>query len=125
MPWLLLTVFHVLPRSSLRQSVPSADSMSAYTRAGLLGANATAMRPAVPDGKPLPLKRVQCKPPSLDSYTPSFGPPLFKWYGERQPSHMPARRCCGLEGSIATLEPPVRSSVYNTRCHAFPPSVVR
>ena len=109
-----LTICHVAPASSDRQSSPSSVvSLITYTVAGLLLDTATPMRSIGPFGRPRlasgPDRRVHVAPPSTDLWTAVSPPPDSVYQAQRRNVNIPAYTMFALVGSISTSEQPVRS----------------
>src|SRR5207302_1772411 len=126
MSWLHDTTRQKLPRSSLRYSVGSRSSTSAYTVFGFDGATATATLPTtcLASGRPCPASRFHVAPPSRDTHSPLPGPPLWRCHVFTSNCHIPAKTVFGSPGSMARSEQPVLASTNSTRVHVLPPSLV-
>src|SRR6185369_7009408 len=94
-------------------------------RLELLGEIAGTIFPVIRVGRPLPERRFQVTPPSVDLNKPLPGPPLSRPHVCISSGHMPAYKTFGLFGSISRCAQPLFSSVNSTRVHVLPPSVVR
>src|SRR2546425_9452260 len=127
MSWLRDTTRQKLPRSSLRYSVGSRSSTSAYTLFGFDGATATATLPTLclASGSPCPTRRFHVTPPSRDAQRPLPGPPLCRCHVFTSNCHIPANSVLGSPGSIARSEHPVFGSTNSARVHVLPPPAVR
>src|SRR5436189_4214380 len=115
------------PASSLLKIPPS---LPASTVAYILFESDGAMqKPILPKpcsvvGKPFVIF-FQVVPPSVDLNKPlsfPFHAPFSQ--GPWRPAHMSANTMFELLGSIVTCIAPVFSSLYKTRCHVLPPSVL-
>src|SRR3974390_3155937 len=100
-------------------------SISAYTRWELARVIARPILPTGRVGSPLPVRRVQVVPPSVDFQIPLPAPPLLRPQVCTSTCQNPANRIRGLLGSITRSEAPVLSLTNSTRSHVVPPSVVR
>src|SRR5688572_12327097 len=91
---------------------------------GSEGANASAMRPILPAGRPLPASRVHRSPPSSERQMPLPGPPPTKQHAVRRRWYVAANSVFGFDGSIAISVAPVFSSTYSTLFQLWPPFVL-
>ena len=99
------------------------QSITAYTRRGLLGATAIPVRPIPSLGNPA-VSCVHVVPPSVDLKIPPPGPFVGEYVnqGGRRVFHRPAKTTLVLVGSMTTSTAPILSSLYSTFCQLLPPS---